>query len=223
MRNIILEKLQKQRYLQIALDFIKIDDALNIVEKVKNIENIIIEAGTPLIKSAGIEGLRKLRELAPDKIILADTKTADAGDVEVEIAKIGKADIMTVLGIMHNSTIELTVKKARELDMVVQADLINVRNLYDRAKEIKSLGVDIIGFHIGLDVQRTLNISAIDLKNEIEKVSKLGTIISVAGGLNKEKIADLIDLPINIFVVGTAITKSSDPKRVVEEIVNILK
>ncbi|TRM79719.1 D-arabino 3-hexulose 6-phosphate aldehyde lyase, partial [Sulfolobus sp. D5] len=209
--------------LQIALDFIKIDDALNIVEKVKNIENIIIEAGTPLIKSAGIEGLRKLRELAPDKIILADTKTADAGDVEVEIAKIGKADIMTVLGIMHNSTIELTVKKARELDMVVQADLINVRNLYDRAKEIKSLGVDIIGFHIGLDVQRTLNISAIDLKNEIEKVSKLGTIISVAGGLNKEKIADLIDLPINIFVVGTAITKSSDPKRVVEEIVNILK
>ncbi|TRM81908.1 D-arabino 3-hexulose 6-phosphate aldehyde lyase, partial [Sulfolobus sp. A20-N-F6] len=39
MRNIILEKLQKQRYLQIALDFIKIDDALNIVEKVKNIEN----------------------------------------------------------------------------------------------------------------------------------------------------------------------------------------
>ncbi|TRM73342.1 D-arabino 3-hexulose 6-phosphate aldehyde lyase, partial [Sulfolobus sp. E5] len=211
MRNIILEKLQKQRYLQIALDFIKIDDALNIVEKVKNIENIIIEAGTPLIKSAGIEGLRKLRELAPDKIILADTKTADAGDVEVEIAKIGKADIMTVLGIMHNSTIELTVKKARELDMVVQADLINVRNLYDRAKEIKSLGVDIIGFHIGLDVQRTLNISAIDLKNEIEKVSKLGTIISVAGGLNKEKIADLIDLPINIFVVGTAITKSSDP------------
>jgi len=34
---------------------------------------------------------------------VADTKTADAGDVEVEIAKLGGANIMTVLGIMDDS------------------------------------------------------------------------------------------------------------------------
>ncbi|MEM0263446.1 MAG: orotidine 5'-phosphate decarboxylase / HUMPS family protein [Saccharolobus sp.] len=223
MREVLLEKLSNKKFLQIALDFIDINDAIKIVNQVKDFENEIIEIGTPLLKATGIEGIKKIRKIVPDKIVLADTKTADAGDVEVEIAKLGEANIMTVLGIMDNSTISSAVKKARELDILVQADLINVKNTYERARELKELGVDIIGLHVGLDVQKSRGITIANLRDEIAKISNLNTIISIAGGLNKDKIFELIDLPINIFVVGSAITKSNDPRRTCEELINILK
>ncbi|MDT7861446.1 MAG: orotidine 5'-phosphate decarboxylase / HUMPS family protein [Saccharolobus sp.] len=224
MREVLLEKLYKGKFLQIALDFINIEDAIRIVNEVKDLnDSIIIEIGTPLLKATGIEGIRKIRQLAKDKIILADTKTADAGDVEVEIAKLGGADIMTVLGIMDNATILSAIKKAKEIGMLVQADLINVTNTYDRALELKNLGIDIIGLHVGLDVQKSRGISITDLKDEIRKVANLGLVISVAGGLNRDRIKELIDLPINIFVVGSAITRSKDAKETTKEIINILK
>ncbi|MEM4082858.1 MAG: orotidine 5'-phosphate decarboxylase / HUMPS family protein [Saccharolobus sp.] len=223
MREVLLEKLRNKKFLQIALDFIDINDAIKIVNQVKDFENEIIEIGTPLLKATGIEGIKKIRKIVSDKIVLADTKTADAGDVEVEIAKLGEANIMTVLGIMDNSTISSAVKKARELDILVQADLINVKNTYERARELKELGVDIIGLHVGLDVQKSRGITIANLRDEIAKISNLNTIISIAGGLNKDKIFELIDLPINIFVVGSAITKSNDPRRTCEELINILK
>ncbi|MEM0304501.1 MAG: orotidine 5'-phosphate decarboxylase / HUMPS family protein [Saccharolobus sp.] len=223
MREVLLEKLSNKKFLQIALDFIDINDAIKIVNQVKDFENEIIEIGTPLLKATGIEGIKKIRKIVPDKIVLADTKTADAGDVEVEIAKLGEANIMTVLGIMDNSTISSAVKKARELDILVQADLINVKNTYERARELKELGVDIIGLHVGLDVQKSRGITIANLRDEIAKISNLNTIISIAGGLNKDKIFELINLPINIFVVGSAITKSNDPRRTCEELINILK
>jgi 3-hexulose-6-phosphate synthase len=224
MREVLLEKLYKGKFLQIALDFINIENAIRIVNEVKDLnDSIIIEIGTPLLKATGIEGIRKIRQLAKDKIILADTKTADAGDVEVEIAKLGGADIMTVLGIMDNATILSAIKKAKEIGMLVQADLINVTNTYDRALELKNLGIDIIGLHVGLDVQKSRGISITDLKDEIRKVANLGLVISVAGGLNRDRIKELIDLPINIFVVGSAITRSKDAKETTKEIINILK
>ncbi|MEM3203820.1 MAG: orotidine 5'-phosphate decarboxylase / HUMPS family protein [Saccharolobus sp.] len=223
MREVLLEKLRNKKFLQIALDFIDINDAIKIVNQVKDFENEIIEIGTPLLKATGIEGIKKIRKIVSDKIVLADTKTADAGDVEVEIAKLGEANIMTVLGIMDNSTISSAVKKARELDILVQADLINVKNTYERARELKELGVDIIGLHVGLDVQKSRGITIANLRDEIAKISNLNTIISIAGGLNKDKIFELINLPINIFVVGSAITKSNDPRRTCEELINILK
>ncbi|BDB97102.1 orotidine 5'-phosphate decarboxylase / HUMPS family protein [Saccharolobus caldissimus] len=224
MREVLLEKLYKGKFLQIALDFINIEDAIRIVNEVKDLnDSIIIEIGTPLLKATGIEGIRKIRQLVKDKIILADTKTADAGDVEVEIAKLGGADIMTVLGIMDNATILSAIKRAKEIGILVQADLINVINTYDRALELKNLGIDIIGLHVGLDVQKSRGISITDLKDEIRKVANLGLVISVAGGLNRDRIKELIDLPINIFVVGSAITRSKNAKETTKEIINILK
>lgn len=95
--------------------------------------------------------------------------------------------------------------------------------LHSRAKELKQLGVDIIGFHVGLDVQKSRGISVADLKSEIRKVSELDLLISIAGGLNKDRILELIDLPVSIYVVGGAITRSKEPKKVSKEIVNILK
>jgi len=219
MRNEILKRLRSGKHLQVALDFLEIRDALGVARQVADL-GVILEAGTPLVKAEGIQGLLALRSLG-DNIVVADTKTADAGDVEAEIAWRGKANIMTVLGAMDDSTIESAVRRARELGIVVQVDLIGVKDVVRRAEELLSLGVDIVGLHIGLDVQRKRGVTVADMREEIRYIGKK-TILSVAGGLNPKSIAELMDLPVSIFVVGGAITRSQEPRKVAEEIVNIL-
>jgi len=220
-RNSLLNKLRERKNLQVALDFIDINDAIRVAQQAIEGGAEIIEDGTPLIKSSGIQGLLKLDEIANGKILLADTKTADAGDIEVEIAKKGNAKIMTVLGIMDDSTIESAVNKAKELDILVQADLINVKDTIQRAKELHDIGVDIVGLHVGLDVQKKRNITVASLKEEIKEISKF-TIVSVAGGLNVGNIRNLLDIPVNIYVVGGAITRSNNPYEATKEIVNVI-
>jgi len=219
----LLEKLLDQKNLQVALDFIDLKNAEEIAKISVEAGADILEVGTPLVKSAGINGIKRIKELANNRIVLADTKTADAGDVEAEIAHLGSANIMTVLGIMDDSTIESAVKKAHEYDILVQADLINVKDIVKRAEEIKKLGVDIIGLHVGLDVQKKRGITIKDLKSEIKSVSELGVAVSVAGGLNKHNILEILDLPINIFVVGGAITRAKNPFEEAKQIVKIIK
>lgn len=227
MREVLLDKLRKNVFLQVALDFIDINEAIKIVKIIKDLEendSIITEVGTPLVKAAGLEGIKKIREiLGPDAIILADTKTADAADVEAEIVKRSGANIMTVLGSMSNATIETAVKSARALDILVQADLINVNDLVQRAEELSKLGTDIIGFHVGLDVQRTRGLDITSIKEYIERTSKYNVIISVAGGIKPENIDRLLGIPINIYVVGSAITRSNDPKQVMIKLIKIIK
>lgn len=219
----LLEKLLDQKNLQVALDFIDLKNAEEIAKISVEAGADILEVGTPLVKSAGINGIKRIKELANNRIVLADTKTADAGDVEAEIAHLGSANIMTVLGIMDDSTIESAVKKAHEYNILVQADLINVKDIVKRAEEIKKLGVDIIGLHVGLDVQKKRGITIKDLKSEIKSVSELGVAVSVAGGLNKNNILEILDLPINIFVVGGAITRAKNPFEETKQIVKIIK
>jgi 3-hexulose-6-phosphate synthase len=221
MKDEVLERISSKKNLQVALDFISLDDAIRVAKMAIEGGVDIVEVGTPLVKAEGIRGMKQLREVAKDKILLADTKTADAGDVEVEIAKLGNADIMTVLGIMSDSTIKSAVDKAKELGIIVQADLINVDDPVKRAKRLKELGVDIIGLHVGLDVQKERGITVTSLKNEIKQISEF-SLVSVAGGLNEKNIVDLLDLPINIYVVGGAITRSSDPLLVTKRLINII-
>ncbi|BCU68266.1 3-hexulose-6-phosphate synthase [Sulfolobales archaeon HS-7] len=199
------------KHVQVALDFIALEKALVVAINSIKAGVTIVEAGTPLVKAEGIKGLKVLRAISPDILLLADTKTADAGDVEAEIASQGGANIMTVLGAMDDSTISSAVKRANESGILVQVDMINVKDPVKRAREVSKLGVDIIGFHVGLDVQKTRNISVSSLREEIVEVSSLEIPISVAGGLNPERITELADLPISIFVVGSYITSSSNP------------
>ena len=57
----------------------------------------IIEIGTPLCKAAGLEAIRSIREIVPDKLILADFKSPDVGGLEAKMAFDTGADMMTVM------------------------------------------------------------------------------------------------------------------------------
>src|SRR3970282_89819 len=72
--------------LHVALDFMHLKRALQAAKEAVAGGADWIEAGTPLIKSEGMEAVRALKKAFPDKTIIADLKTMDTGALEVEIA-----------------------------------------------------------------------------------------------------------------------------------------
>src|SRR5574339_393591 len=71
--------------LQIAMDYTSLPKALAMATLVAP-EVDILAIGTPLCKAAGLDAIRAMRELCPDKLILADSTTPDVGGLEATMA-----------------------------------------------------------------------------------------------------------------------------------------
>jgi len=201
--------------LQIALDFVDLSRAMKCAEESVKGGADWLEAGTPLIKSEGLDAVRKLRERFPDKTIVADMKIMDAGRAEVEIAAKAGADIVCVLGAASNSTIKECVEAARNYGAKIQLDLIAMKDVKKRALEAVRLGVDYVGIHCSIDDQ----MSAKNPFSELKEISKhLSIPIAVAGGINSETAPDAVKSGASIIIVGGAVNKSKDAKKASEEI-----
>jgi 3-hexulose-6-phosphate synthase len=97
--------------LQFAMDTLTTEAALELAAAAAPHVDII-ELGTPLIKSAGLSAITAIKDAHPDKIVFADLKTMDAGELEADIAFQAGADLVTVLGVAGDSTIVGAVKAA---------------------------------------------------------------------------------------------------------------
>lgn len=64
--------------LQLALDELKLEEALEFAERVKDYVDII-EIGTPFVIAEGMNAVRTFKERFPDKEILSDEKIMDGG------------------------------------------------------------------------------------------------------------------------------------------------
>ena len=201
--------------LQVALDFVDTNRAMKCAREAVIGGIDWLEAGTPLIKSEGLNIIRKLREEFPDKIIVADMKIMDAGRTEVEIAAKAGANIVCVLGAASDSTIKECVEAAHNYGAKIQADLIAVKDAKKRAKEVEKLGVDYIGVHCSIDDQMTGK----DPFKELKDIAKNSSVpIAVAGGINSETALDAVKAGASIVIVGGAINKARDAKKATEEI-----
>ena len=100
---------------QVALDFVDLPHALEVAREAVAGGADWIEAGTPLIKAEGLAAVRALKAEFPDKTIVADMKTMDAGRTEVEYAAKAGADVVGVLGAASDSTIRECAEAARSV------------------------------------------------------------------------------------------------------------
>ena len=167
--------------LQVALDLDNLHRAIQIAREAVKGGAQWLEAGTPLIKSEGLEALRALRREFPDQTLVADLKTMDVGGVEVEMATKAGADIVTVLGLADDGTFLEAVKAGRQYGSRVMADLINVPDKVARARELEALGIEYLNLHIGIDTQMKGGASLDELSAMTEATA---LPVSVAGGLN---------------------------------------
>lgn len=197
----------KEVILQVALDLLNEHRALAIAtDSVKGGADWL-EAGTPLIKSEGMEVVRKLKQRFPDKTLVADMKTIDTGAFETEMAAKAGADVVCILAASDNSTINDALKSARKYGTKIMVDLIGVKDKIKRATELEKLGVDYLCIHVGIDEQM-IGKKPVDILSSI--VKKTNIPIAVAGGLNSETVINVIKAGASIIIVGGAITKAKD-------------
>ncbi len=206
--------------LQVALDFIDLRRAVQLAEEALSGGCDWLEAGTPLIKSEGLNCIRELRAKFPDAHIVADMKIMDTGRLEVEMAAKAGANIVAALGCAHDETIKECVDAGRNYGAKVMVDLLEVQDVVSRAKRVESLGADYISLHIPIDEQMKGKISFEKVRNVHREVR---IPIAVAGGINSENALEAVDAGASIIIVGGAITKSMDARKATSDIKRVLR
>ena len=206
--------------LQVALDFLNLKRALKVAEAAVLGGADWLEAGTPLIKSEGLDSVRELRKRYPHHTIVADMKIMDVGRIEAESAFKAGADIVCVLAVADDSVIKECVEAARNYGGKVMADLIGMSSPLGRAKEVADLGVDYLGMHTSIDEQ----MRGKDPFKKLRQISSAVNIpIAVAGGINSETAAEAADAGAEVIIVGGAIIKDKDPEKATRTIKEAIK
>ncbi len=194
--------------LQVALDVLELKRAVEIAKDVVEYVDWL-EVGTPLIKSEGMNAVRTIKRNFKDHRIVADMKTIDTGALEVEMCAKSGADVVMILALSDNSTIEEAMRSARRYGCEVMVDLINHPKPIERAKELEDLGVDYLNVHVGIDVQM-LGYDPIEVLKGV--VRDVEIPVAVAGGLDVEKASLCVSLGAEIVIVGSNIVKTKNPK-----------
>jgi len=195
--------------LQVALDFVELPRALAVAKTAVAGGADYLEAGTPLIKSEGLESVRRLRAEFPAATIVADMKTMDAGRIEAEAAAKAGANVMTVSGTASAGTIREAVEAGRHYGLEVAVDLLGVADPLALARAAKELGAAWLDVHCAIDAQMA-GADPLALLKQLRPVTDL--TLAVAGGINSESAAAAAAAGADVVIVGGAITKAVDPQ-----------
>jgi 3-hexulose-6-phosphate synthase len=201
--------------IQLALDSLDVNDTLKLASQAAPYVDIF-EIGTPCIKHNGVALVKELKKRYPNKLVLVDLKTMDAGEYEATPFYAAGADICTVLGVSGLPTIKGVVEAAKKYHAEAQVDLINVPDKLGCARESAKLGAHIIGVHTGLDAQAAGHSPYADLQ-AVARL-QLPVRISVAGGIKPATVQQVAKAGADIVVVGAAIYSAPSPAEAAREI-----
>lgn len=194
--------------LQVALDMMHLKRAMEIAREAVEGGADWLEAGTPLIKSEGMEAVRELKRTFPDKTIVADMKVMDTGAYEVEMAAKAGADVVHVLAAADDETISDAVRAGRKYGVRVAVDLIGIPDRVARARQVAGMGVSHVCVHVSIDKQ----MMGLDpVENVREVAGAVDVPVAVAGGVNSETAPEVLKAGASIVIVGGAIIKAKQP------------
>ncbi|WP_150269823.1 3-hexulose-6-phosphate synthase [Paenibacillus tepidiphilus] len=205
--------------LQLALDLVNIPEAKAVVAEVQEFIDIV-EIGTPVVINEGLHAVKAIKDSFPHLAVLADLKVMDAGGYEVMKASEAGADLITVLGATDDSTIKGAVEEARKHGKQILIDMINVKNLEQRTREVDALGVDYICVHTGYDLQA-------EGENSFEQLRVIKSVVknaktAVAGGIKLETLPEVIAASPDLIIVGGGITGQADKRAAAAEMKRLI-
>ncbi len=191
--------------IQLALDRMEIDEAIELTRKVE--ESIDwIEVGTSLIKEFGVASIKEMKQAFPTKQIVADIKTIDNARYEFELCFEAGADVATVMGVSPLVTIDTCMEVANRYQKKVMIDLLNTSD--QQKRELMKYKDAIFCEHVSKDQQEELG-----GQNQGTKQSNFSAFqVAAAGGINLDSIEDLaMALNPAVVIIGSAITKADNP------------
>lgn len=193
--------------LQLALDLVNIPQAIELIKEVEaHID--IVEIGTPVVINEGLHAVKAIKDAYPHLEVLADLKIMDAAGYEVMKASEAGADIVTILGTAEDMSIKGAVEEAKKQGKKILVDMIAVKDLAGRTKEVDEMGVDYICVHTGYDLQAVGQNSFEDLKTIKSVVKNAKT--AVAGGIKLETLEEVVNVQPDLVIVGGGITGQAD-------------
>lgn len=193
--------------LQISFDMTDLDKALEIATQISESVNIL-EIGTLLIYSHGLNAITAFKKKFPNKIILADAKIADRAKESVQLFAKAQADWITVMSGTNKNVIHSACTIAHTMGKKIMLDLIDSNSLGQSALEAKNLGADALLLHQAFDEQES--IPFVEKWEMLRGNSPLPIFISAK--INRTNIAEIIDLKPDGVVIGSAITEAEQPE-----------
>lgn len=276
MRDSYQSKLdRRKRYLQVALNS-TLDDARQIIARLPISDRIIVEAGTPLIKRYGMDGIRRIRtwfeqrisglatdgsvgvpataagwasyfighetaqtfeELAqafrggprrsiatekksaastttttpatkPWPYVVADLKTMDRGQTEVEMVAAAGASAAVALGSSPVETLNSFIAACEANGLDAMIDMMNVDYPLSVLRALKKVPPVVI-LHRGVDEERDNREKQIPL-HEIRRIKgNYDIMISIAGGDTSREVQRAVFNDADIVVIWKSVYTSS--------------
>ncbi|MCY7860231.1 3-hexulose-6-phosphate synthase [Bacillus haynesii] len=193
--------------LQLALDLVNIPEAIKVVKEVEEYIDIV-EIGTPVVINEGLRAVKEVKGAFPNLKVLADLKIMDAAGYEVMKASEAGADIITILGAAEDMSIKGAVEEAKAQGNKILVDMIGIKDIKSRAKELDELGVDYICVHTGYDLQAIGQNSFADLMTIKNVVKNAKT--AIAGGIKLDTLPEVVKLKPDLIIVGGGIANQDD-------------
>lgn len=191
--------------LQVALDHSNAPDAVAAAVSVGQ-EVDIIEAGTVLLLEVGSEVVQTLRQLFPNKIIVADTKCADAGGtVAKNCAKRG-ANWMTCICSATIPTMKAAAKEVEEIQVELYGDWT-----YEHAQQWLDAGISQAIYHQSRDALLAGETWGEKDLTKVKKLIEMGFRVSVTGGLDVSTLELFKGIDVYTFIAGRGITEAENP------------
>ena len=186
---------------QLSLDLIDMDEALETAAVGVEAGVDWLEAGTPLLLAEGLHAVEKLRARFPNHPIVADLKTMDGGYLEAEMMAKAGADFVVVMGRAHEATIRRVIDAGRAFNIRVMGDNLGADDRVECARWLERLGVDIVVHHIGFDERGMIRgLSPLD---ELDGVVRAVSIpVQAVGGLSIDQAIECARRGAPLVVVG---------------------
>lgn len=192
--------------LQLALDRLTRDECFNLLQETSSYVDWI-EVGTGVIKEYGMSIVREMKQRYPEKIIVADMKTCDAGKHEAIQAFEAGADITTVMAFSADKTITDMLEVAEKYGKRIMVDLLGI-TARTRIVELEQLGADLVSLHFGKDMQQEAALGA----EQFELLNGFADFeVAVAGGIDAKSLPGVMEIAPDTVIVGSAITKAINP------------
>jgi 3-hexulose-6-phosphate synthase/6-phospho-3-hexuloisomerase len=199
---------------QISLDIIDLDEALETARIAVAAGVDWLEAGTPLIIAEGMHGVRALRREFPEIPIVADLKTMDGGYLEAELMARAGATHVVVMERAHEETIKVVVQAGRDLGIKVMGDNLGAPNMVASARRLEDLGCDYVIHHIGFDERRGIAARGERMPSPLDQLKEIVAAVSVpvqaVGGLTLEQAIATPTYGAPLVVLGAPLTIDAD-------------
>jgi bifunctional enzyme Fae/Hps len=170
---------RKIKYLQVALNS-GMDEARSIIRQLPRSERILVEAGTPLIKTFGWQGIKNISSWWGGYVV-ADLKTMDRGDTESLLARQAGASGAIALGQAPIETLNSFILSCEKLEIDSMVDMMNVEQPIKILRKLKKLP-NVVILHRGVD-EETFNKDKPIPYIQINKIkSSYDVMISIGGG-----------------------------------------